>query len=185
MTSDTEYLIAAAIEGAEEIHNPLDGLVERAAADPGAPFEVLQRLAALKKDDRAAFEALRAHLKNVGCRVTALDEAIAEESGDPGRRRPTQADILIGLAEAAELFHSPDGTGFADLDIDAHREPWVIRSKGFRRWLARRYFEATQFRSAAIGAERDRGEGAFRCARTSCPYPRRRAGRPALSRSRR
>src|SRR6516225_191102 len=143
MTSDTEYLIAAAIEGAEEIHNPLDGLVERAAADPGAPFEVLQRLAALKKDDRAAFEALRAHLKNVGCRVTALDEALAEESGDPGRRRPTQADILIGLAEAAELFHSPDGTGFADLDIDAHRETWVIRSKGFRRWLARRYFEAT------------------------------------------
>jgi hypothetical protein len=71
MTSDTEYQIAAAIEGAEEIHNPLDGVVERAAADASTPFvpEVLQRLAALKKDDRAAFEALRAHLKNVGCRV--------------------------------------------------------------------------------------------------------------------
>jgi hypothetical protein len=145
MTSDTEYLIAAAIEGAEEIYNPLDRLAEGAAADPGAPFvpEVLQRLAALKKDDRAAFEALRAQLKNAGCRVTALDEAIAEESGDPGGRRPTQADILIGLAEAAELFHSPDGTGFADLDINAHRETWPIRTKGFRRWLARRYFEAT------------------------------------------
>src|SRR5262245_26216827 len=146
MTSDTEYLIAAAIEGAEEIHNPLDGVVERAAADPGAPFvpEVLQRLAALKKDDRAAFEALRAELKNAGCRVTALDKAIAEERGDPGGRGPTQADILIGLAQAAELFHSPDGTGFADLDINAHRETWPIRTKGFRRWLARRYFEATQ-----------------------------------------
>jgi hypothetical protein len=121
-------------------------VVERAAADPGTPFvpEVLQRLVALKKDDRAAFEALRARLKNAGCRVTALDEAIGEESGDPGGRRPTQADILIGLAEAAELFHSPDGTGFADLDINAHRETWPIRTKGFRRWLARRYFEATQ-----------------------------------------
>jgi hypothetical protein len=53
---------------------------------------VLQRLEALKKDDRAAFEALRAQLKNAGCRVTALDEAIAEESGDRGgrvRRKPT------------------------------------------------------------------------------------------------
>jgi hypothetical protein len=146
MTSDTKYLIAAAIEGAEEIHNPLHGVVERAAADPGAPFmpEVVQRLGALKKDDRAAFEALRAQLKNAGCRVTALDKTIAEERGDPGGRRPTQADVLIELAEAAELFHSPDGTGFADLDINAHRETWPIRTKGFRRWLARRYFEATQ-----------------------------------------
>ena len=38
----------------------------------------------MKKDDRAAFEALRAQLKSAGCRVTALDEAIAEESGDAG-----------------------------------------------------------------------------------------------------
>ena len=101
-------------------------------------------LAALKKDDRAAFEALRAQLKSAGCRVTALDEAIAEESGDIGGRGPTQADILIDLAQSAELFHAPDGTGFADLDINGHRETWPIRSKGFRRWLARRFFEATQ-----------------------------------------
>ena len=113
--------------------------------DPGAPFvpEVLERLAALKKDDRAAFEALRAQLKKAGCRVTALDEAIAEENGDTGGRGPTQADILIDLAQAAELFHTPDGTGFADLDINGHRETWPIRAKGFRRWLARRFFEAT------------------------------------------
>ena len=54
--------IAAAIDAAEEIRDPLDGLVEKTAADPGAAFapEVLERLAALKKEDRAAFEALRA-----------------------------------------------------------------------------------------------------------------------------
>src|SRR5262249_34421214 len=55
-----------------------------------------------------------------------------------------QADILIGLAQSAELFHSPDGTGFADLDINGHRETWPIRSKGFRRWLAHRFYDATQ-----------------------------------------
>ena len=50
---------------AEEIRDPLEGLVEKTATDPGAPFapEILERLAALKKDDRAAFEALRAQLK--------------------------------------------------------------------------------------------------------------------------
>jgi len=75
--------------------------------------------------------------------VTALDDAIAEESGEGGGRGPTQADILIELAQSAELFHAPDGTGFADLDINGHRETWPIRAKGFRRWLARRFFEQT------------------------------------------
>jgi hypothetical protein len=102
---EPENLIAAAIDAAEDIRDPLDGLVEKSATDPGAPFEpdALEWLAALKKDDRAAFEALRAQLRKAGCRVTALDEAIAEEIGDVGRRGPTQADILIELAQEAEL----------------------------------------------------------------------------------
>lgn len=149
MTGDHEkavVLIAATIEAAEDIHDALEGLVEKTAADPGAPFvpEALERLAALKHEDRAAFEMLRSKLKKAGCRVTALDDAIAEENGDAGGRGPTQADILIGLAESASLFHAPDSTGFADLDVNGHRETWPIRGKSFRRWLARRFFEATQ-----------------------------------------
>jgi hypothetical protein len=141
-----DNLIADAIDVAEDVRDPLEGLVEKTAADPGSPFEpeVLERLVALKKDDRAAFEALRAQLKKAGCRVTALDEAIAEESGETGGRGPTQADILIELAQSAELFHTPDSTGYADLDINGHRETWPIRARGFRRWLARCFFEATQ-----------------------------------------
>jgi hypothetical protein len=144
-TASNDDPISAAIDAAEEVRDPLDGLVERTGTDPGAAFapEAIERLAMLKRDDRAAFEALRAQLKRAGCRVTALDDAIAEESGEAGGRGPTQADILIELAQTAELFHTPDGTGFADLDINGHRETWPIRSKGFRRWLARRFFEAT------------------------------------------
>jgi hypothetical protein len=84
-------LIADAIDAAEDIRDPLDGLVGKTTADPGLPFEpeVLERLATLKKEDRAAFEALRAQLKKAGCRVTVLDEAIAEECGDAGGRGPT------------------------------------------------------------------------------------------------
>ena len=116
--------IAEAIDAAEDVADPLEGLAEKTAADPGAPFtpDVLEALAALKADDRAAFEALRAKLKKAGCRVTALDEEIAKANGTPGGRGPTQADILIELAESAALFHTPDRTGFADLDIDGHRE---------------------------------------------------------------
>ena len=111
-------LIVTAIDAAEELRDPLDRLVEKTAIDPGAPFapDVLERLATLKKDDRGTFESLRAQLKEAGCRVTALDEAIA--NGGMGRRDPAQADVLIDLAQSAELFHAADGTGFADLDIN-------------------------------------------------------------------
>ena len=109
--NETEGLIAAALDSAEDIRDPLEGLVEKATTDPAAPF---------------------------------MPEVLAEESGDKGGRRPTQATILIDLAQTAELFHTPDGIAFADLEINGHRETWPIRGKGFRRWLARRFFEATQ-----------------------------------------
>ena len=60
-----------------------------------------------------------------------------------GGRGPKQADILIALADEAKLFHTPDGTGFADLEVNGHRETWPIRRKDFRRWLVRRFFEET------------------------------------------
>jgi hypothetical protein len=145
MTGANENPIAAAIRSAEEVADPLDGLIEKVIADPGALFvpEVLERLARLRRDDRAAFEALRARIKRAGGRVTALDDAIAGNHGAAGGRGPSQADILIGLAVEAGLFHAPDGTGYADSQVGGHRETWPIRSKGFKRWLARRFFEAT------------------------------------------
>jgi len=145
MNGATEDLICAAIENAEEVRSPLDDLVARTEADAGAPFapDVLERLVVLRKEDRAHFEGLRAQLRRTGCRVTALDEALAEEVGDEGGRGPKQADILIELAQEVELFHSPDATAFADLQVNGHRETWSVRTKGFRRWLTRKFFETT------------------------------------------
>ncbi len=130
----------------------LVGLVEKTAADPGAPFapEILASLADLRRTDRAAFETLRAELERVGCRVTALDDALTEEVSPPNARTQTQADILLRLSPAADLFHAPDGACFADLDINGHRETWPIRSKGFSRWLARSYYGEAQ---SASGSE--------------------------------
>jgi hypothetical protein len=143
--TDNEEAITETLNGAEEVHDPLEGLVGKTRSDPGAPFapDVLERLAALKKNDRAAFETLRAQLKSAGCRVTALDEALADNDGNIGGREPTQADILVDLAREASLFHTADNTCFADLDVSGHRETWPIRSKGFRRWLAHRFFKET------------------------------------------
>src|SRR5262245_31066091 len=107
--TDNEETINKTIDGAEEVRDPLEGLVERTKLDPGAPFmpEVLECLAALKKNDSAAFETLRAQLKTAGCRVTELDKALASELSLG--HKPTQADILLDLAQAAALFHTPDG----------------------------------------------------------------------------
>ncbi len=118
---------------------------EETAADPSAPFmpEALAALAALRSNDHAAFEALRLQLKKSGCRVTALDDAIAEENRSSSGRAPSQTDILLRLAEAAELFHTDNMIGFADININGHRETWRIGSSGFRHWLTRCYFAET------------------------------------------
>jgi hypothetical protein len=64
----------------------------------------------------------------------------AKKKVDDGSRKP-QASKLIALASEAKLFHTADGTCYADLDINGHRETWKIRSQGFSRWLKRRYHE--------------------------------------------
>jgi hypothetical protein len=144
--NDAEARIADRVDSAQDVPDPLEGLVEKSKSNAGAAFQpdVLRELARLKKEDPAAFEVLRDELKKAGCRVTALDEAIPEEISDTGGPRSRQADILIGLAQSAELFHAPDDTTFADLNINGHRETWPTRAKNFRRWLARRYYEATE-----------------------------------------
>jgi hypothetical protein len=80
-----------------------------------------------------------------------LPDALAILQEDP--KKPTQADQLVGMvselvedftgdvAEAVELFHDPGGIAYATIPIDDHRETWLLHSKGFRQWLARRYHE--------------------------------------------
>ena len=55
----------------------------------------------------------------------------------------SSADVLLNIATAARLFHASDGTGFADLIIDGHRETWPLRSKRFQAWLRQQYYERT------------------------------------------
>src|SRR5262249_36013169 len=59
-------------------------------------------------------------------------------------KKPKQADILINVAkEGAPLFQTPDGVGYADIEVRGHRETWKIRSESFKRWLRHRFYEAT------------------------------------------
>jgi hypothetical protein len=51
--------------------------------------------------------------------------------------------MLTQIQACDELFQTATGTAFADVQVDGHRETWPIRSKRFRGWLRRRYYEAT------------------------------------------
>ena len=99
-------------------------LVVSTKANPGAPFDpnVVETLEALRKQDRGAYEELRAELKKAGCRVGELDAELDRLGpSDRNEREPRQADILLNLTQDAVLFHTPDGTGYADVNVDGHR----------------------------------------------------------------
>jgi hypothetical protein len=47
------------------------------------------------------------------------------------------------VVRCGDLFHTASGTAFADIIIEGHRETWHIRSKRFRSFLRRSYYQAT------------------------------------------
>jgi putative DNA primase/helicase len=99
MTGDTEAQIAAAIDAAEEIRNPLDELVERAATDPGAPFEpdALQLLRETHRHDPAAYERTILRLRtDSDVRIGPLERLIKVQTGS------TDAEATSGALEWPE-----------------------------------------------------------------------------------
>jgi hypothetical protein len=82
---------------------------------------------------------------------SVLPDALAKLQEAP--RRDSQADQLVGMisellgdfvadtAEAVELFHDPGQIAYATMPVGDHRETWPLQTKGFRQWMARRYYE--------------------------------------------
>jgi hypothetical protein len=81
--------------------------------------------------------------KQVADRLEEIAAVVVQDSTGAGRRRVSQADLLVELADGVELFHSPgaDADPFAVVAVGGHRETWPLNAAGFRRWLAKRYYE--------------------------------------------
>ena len=58
-------------------------------------------------------------------------------------KKPKQSDILLRLVQDIGLFHTADGAAYADILVGDHRETWNIRTRGFRRWVSRCFFNET------------------------------------------
>jgi hypothetical protein len=93
--------------------------------------------------------------------TTPPPEEEKEETDPLVEPKKKQADVLIELASAAELFHDRDDVGYARFDVNGHKENWPIRSKGFKRWLTRGFYESTQ--SAASMTSLSRREDRRQC----------------------
>lgn len=63
---------------------------------------------------------------------------------------PSQATLLVEFAADLELFTTPRKEAYVALESGGHREIWPLRTKPFKTWLARRYYQEHQ---AAPGSQ--------------------------------
>ena len=113
----------------------------------------------------------RARMKEaiVGAPIFDADAEMSDDDAEDDPQRAKQVDVLLGLTSDADLFHNDD-RGYADINVDGHRETWAVKSKGFRDWLLHRYYkkektaptgEALRLAIETIGA-RARFDGSLR-----------------------
>lgn len=107
----------------------------------------LIRLRAATLDDDRYEEERRTLAKELGARITYLDD-YREQNRDPSGAdgqfdEGTIVDKLVTIGKTAELFHTPDKRPFAKLRTGDHTEVHSLRSGGFQGWLRHRYYEQT------------------------------------------
>jgi hypothetical protein len=104
----------------------------------------------LIKDD--GLQACKATLtsglrKAEGDELPILDEDRPPPGGNMRKKSAggTQAQTLIEIVtrDHIELYHAPDGTAYADINVNGHRETWPLKTTGFRGWLRRVYYLKT------------------------------------------
>jgi hypothetical protein len=118
----------------------------------GLPLEKAMKIAALASLSIGEYETKReAVAEEIGYRKSVLDDMVArlrpqeDDDEDDDDKPRKQADVPIALsARAEELFHAPDGTAFVTIPVDDHFETWPVRSRGFKRWLSREFFNETK-----------------------------------------
>jgi Domain of unknown function (DUF3854) len=64
-----------------------------------------------------------------------------EEAEEPSKQRsPSQVELLIDLARAVQLFHTPDLEAYARVPVNGHHETWLLRD-GFANWLVKSFYD--------------------------------------------
>ncbi len=72
--------------------------------------------------------------------LLSLVEPALNAVQETGGKR-SQADLLVDLADEVDLFHDRGGEAYATIPVGDHRETHAVRTRGFRDWMARRFYE--------------------------------------------
>lgn len=111
------------------------------AGDPGVLFEHVNALRDLRADFPADYARVRARIKSECRRVSLTDLERQLRRTDAPADDQSPADLLVEMASRnCELFHDRDADTYALIEVDGHRECWPVDSKGFREWLAYRFY---------------------------------------------
>jgi hypothetical protein len=69
------------------------------------------------------------------------DAKITATSKGKEYEEPSQQEILLTIAAAAELFHTPDDESFVRIPVNGHLETWAIKGGGFKKWLMHGFYK--------------------------------------------
>lgn len=126
------------LEARQQAVKALEGLTAETWPERKAPlFEALQKL-----DSVSADLLLKQAANRLGVGVGVMQKALREYTKAVDEGEPTAAKELARLAlEYSELWKDGEGTAWATLQVEDHTENWPVRSRAFRLWLTRLYYE--------------------------------------------
>lgn len=152
-----DYLKEHAAENFKELMKQAKTLLEltlnkltRNPEDAEARQEAIKKIARLEDVERDVYTAkLHQILKKLDVKKSTVETAIKKAAKEQAKEQneddeeKKQQDILIELAQAAELFKNEHREPFARIPIDDHKEIWPVRSRDFKLWLTGKYYDKT------------------------------------------
>ena len=73
--------------------------------------------------------------------LQSIADAKLDGDGEVGGDMPSQATLAASVAANWELWHTPAKDAYATFPVGEHSETWSVRSKMFKRFLAKQFFE--------------------------------------------
>lgn len=83
--------------------------------------------------------------------IQSLEQTPLPSSNE--QKKLSQVQVLLEMCASGEFFHTPDGEAYATVVVGGHKETWQLRSKGFRGWLGKTYYDkrsSSHFRNLAL-----------------------------------
>jgi hypothetical protein len=146
LDADANSILTSGNDGAAQLNALIDAAVPAVLSFSGEVKKLARLHASSAPDDAVEFARLRIEIsEKFKVPLRQLNRLIkaAASFEDADDQEPKQTDRLLEIAEQAELFHAPDGTGFSTMPVDGHSETWALKSRGFKRWLVGQFLDQT------------------------------------------